>query len=450
MSKSSKEFYPDLSPAAKTKYVDARAERITRYRWVIVALLFFAMTINYIDRQTFGLMKGELSEEFGWSEQDYANAIFWFQAAYAASYLVWGRVMDRIGVRWGLGLAFTIWQVAHIAHAGVSSLTGFILARAALGAGEGGGFPGGIKAVSEWFPKKERAFATGIFNAGTNIGAIVTPLVIPAIVLAWGWQAAFIATGVGGLVWLPIWFLLYRRPQDSSRVSAAELEHITQDPEEPEEKVDWRLILRRRETWAYALGKFLTDPIWWMFLFWLPDFLGKQHGLDLKSFGPPLIAIYLISDVGSVSGGWLSGKFMNLGWSINRSRKTTMFLCGLLALPMVFAGQLSSLWLAVAIIGIATAAHQGFSANLYTLPSDVFPRGAVGTVVGLGGMLGGIGGMLMAKYAGYILDRVGNYTPIFIVCAFAYLIALAVIHVLMPRMDRIIFEPTAPAAPAAS
>lgn len=437
------EPFPELSTTDKKKYVDAATERITRYRWVIVALLFTAMVINYIDRQTLGLMKADLSEEFSWSEQDYADAIFWFQAAYAASYLVWGRIMDRIGVRWGLGIAFGIWQIAHIAHAGMRSLTGFIIARAALGVGEGGGFPGSIKAVAEWFPKKERAFATGLFNAGTNIGAIVTPLVVPAIVLAWGWQAAFIVTGIGGLVWLPIWFLLYRRPQESKRVSAAELEHITQDPEEPEEKVDWRLILRRRETWAFAIGKFLTDPIWWMFLFWLPDFLGKQHGLDLKTFGPPLIVIYLISDVGSVSGGWLSGTFMNRGWSINRSRKTTMFLCGLLALPMVFAGQLSNLWVAVAIIGIATAAHQGFSANLYTLPSDVFPRGAVGTVVGLGGMLGGIGGMLMAKYAGYILDRVGNYTPIFMVCAFAYLIALAVIHILMPRMDRITLEPTA-------
>lgn len=437
------EPFPELSATDKKKYVDAATERITRYRWVIVALLFTAMVINYIDRQTLGLMKADLSEEFSWSEQDYADAIFWFQAAYAASYLVWGRIMDRIGVRWGLGIAFGIWQIAHIAHAGMRSLTGFIIARAALGVGEGGGFPGSIKAVAEWFPKKERAFATGLFNAGTNIGAIVTPLVVPAIVLAWGWQAAFIVTGIGGLVWLPIWFLLYRRPQESKRVSAAELEHITQDPEEPEEKVDWRLILRRRETWAFAIGKFLTDPIWWMFLFWLPDFLGKQHGLDLKTFGPPLIVIYLISDVGSVSGGWLSGKFMNRGWSINRSRKTTMFLCGLLALPMVFAGQLSNLWVAVAIIGIATAAHQGFSANLYTLPSDVFPRGAVGTVVGLGGMLGGIGGMLMAKYAGYVLDRVGNYTPIFMVCAFAYLIALAVIHLLMPRMDRITLEPTA-------
>ncbi|VTR77712.1 MFS transporter [Cellulomonas hominis] len=426
-----------MSTKAGETLVSTATARMTKYRWVIVALLFTAMTINYIDRQTLGLLKADLSEEQGWSERDYANAIFWFQAAYAASYLVWGRVIDRIGARWGLGIAFAIWQVAHLLHAGMRSLTGFIFARVLLGIGEGGGFPGSIKAVTEWFPKKERAFATGLFNAGTNVGAIATPLIVPAIVLTWGWQAAFIVTGIGGLLWLPIWFLVYKRPQDHPRVSEAELAHITQDPEEPAEKVDWRAIVRLRETWAFALGKFLTDPIWWMFLFWLPDFLGKQYGLDLKTFGPPLVVIYLLSDVGSVGGGWLSGRFMQRGWSINRARKTTLLICALLALPVAFAGQASSLWLAVGIIGLATAAHQGFSANLYTLPSDVLPRGAVGTVVGLGGMLGGIGGMLMAQYAGYILDRVGNYTPIFLVCSVAYLLALGVIHLLMPRMTRV-------------
>lgn len=414
--------------------VEAVAERISKYRWVVVALLFAAMTINYVDRQAFGLLKADLSEEFGWSEQDYANAVFWFQAAYAASYVVWGRFIDRVGARWGLGLAFLIWQLAHIAHAGMRGLTGFIFARAALGIGEGGGFPGSIKAVTEWFPKKERALATGIFNAGTNIGAILTPLIVPAVVLTWGWQAAFIVTGVGGLLWLPIWFLVYRKPQEHRRVSAAELEHITQDPVEHVEKVGWRAIIGRRETWAFAGAKFLTDPIWWMFLFWLPDFLGKQYGLDLKSFGPPLIVIYLISDLGSVSGGWLSSRLMGAGWSINRARKTTMLVCGLLAVPVAFVGQASNLWLAVAVIGCATAAHQGFSANLYTLPSDVFPPKAVGSVIGLGGMLGGIGGMLMAQYAGYVLERVGNYTPIFLVCGCAYLVALALVHLLMPRM----------------
>lgn len=409
--------------------------KVGKYRWVIVALLFTAMVINYVDRQTIGLLKGDLSAEFGWSETDYADLVLWFQASYAVAYLIFGRVIDRIGARWGFGLAFLIWQIAHIAHAGARGLTGFIFARVALGVGEGGAFPGGIKAVAEWFPKKERAFATGIFNAGTNIGAIVTPLVIPAITLAWGWQMAFIVTGLAGLIWLPIWLLVYRRPQEHKRVSAAELAHIESDPPDPVQKIAWTRLLTVRETWAYALGKFLIDPIWWMFLFWLPDFLGKRHGLDLKTFGPPLIAIYLLSDVGSVGGGWLSSRFMKLGWSINRARKMTMLICALCAVPVAFAAGVDNLWVAVLIIGLATAAHQGFSANLYTLPSDVFPRAAVGSVVGIGGMVGAIGGMAMAKYAGYVLDQIGSYTPIFIVAGSAYLIALLAVHLLAPKME---------------
>jgi MFS transporter, ACS family, hexuronate transporter len=423
-----------MSTTTRPDFAEAGA-KVGNFRWVIVALLFTAMVINYVDRQTIGLLKGELSQEFGWSENDYADLVFWFQASYAVAYLAFGRIVDRIGARWGFGIAFLIWQVAHIAHAGARGLTGFIFARVALGVGEGGGFPGGIKAVAEWFPKKERAFATGIFNAGTNIGAIVTPLVIPAITLAWGWQMAFIVTGLVGLVWLPIWLIVYRRPREHSKVIAAELAHIESDPPDPVEKIAWRRLLTVKETWAYAIGKFLIDPIWWMFLFWLPDFLGKRHGLDLKTFGPPLIAIYLLSDVGSVGGGWLSSRFMKMGWSINAARKTTMLICALCAVPVAFAAFASNLWVAVLIIGLATAAHQGFSANLYTLPSDVFPRAAVGSVVGIGGMVGAIGGMAMAKYAGYVLDQIGTYTPIFVVAGSAYLLALLVVHLLSPRME---------------
>jgi ACS family hexuronate transporter-like MFS transporter len=343
--------------------------------------------------------------------------------------------MDNIGARWGFGVAFLIWQIAHIAHAGARSLNGFIFARVALGVGEAGGFPAGIKAVAEWFPKKERALATGIFNAGTNIGAIVTPLVVPTVVLAFGWQTAFVITGLAGLIWLPLWLLIYRRPREQPRVGAAELAHIEQDAAEPANKIGWLELLTQRETWAFALGKFLIDPIWWMFLFWLPDFLGKRYGLDLKSFGPPLIAIYLLSDLGSVGGGWLSSRLMKRGWTINKARKTTMLICALLAVPVVFAANVDSLWLAVLIIGVATAAHQGFSANLYTLPSDVFPRGAVGSVVGIGGMLGAFGGMLFSMYIGGVLERIGTYTPIFIVAGCGYLLALLVVHLLSPRME---------------
>ncbi|HYE42736.1 MAG TPA: MFS transporter [Caulobacteraceae bacterium] len=414
---------------------DFPTERASRYRWLVVSLLFMAMVINYVDRQTIGVLKPTLSAEFGWSETDYADLVFWFQASYAVAYLAFGRIIDKIGARWGFGLAFAIWQVAHLAHAGARGLTGFIFARVALGIGEGGGFPGGIKAVAEWFPKKERALATGIFNAGTNIGAIVTPLVVPAITLAYGWEMAFIVTGVAGLIWLPIWLLVYRRPREHKKVNAAELAHIEQDPADAVEKVPWVKLLTVKETWAYALGKFLIDPIWWMFLFWLPDFLGKRYGLDLKTFGPPLIAIYLLSDVGSVGGGFLSSRFMKMGFSLNRARKTAMLICALCAVPVAFAAFADNVWIAVLIIGLATAAHQGFSANLYTLPSDVFPRGAVGSVVGIGGMLGAIGGMAMAKYAGWVLEQIGTYTPIFIVAGSAYLIALLVVHLLVPRYD---------------
>jgi ACS family hexuronate transporter-like MFS transporter len=416
------------------------ASAVGRFRWVILSLMFAAMVINYVDRQTIGLLKGDLAKEFGWSEQNYADIVFWFQAAYAVSYLAFGRIVDRIGARWGFGVAFFIWQLAHLLHAGARSLNGFIAARLLLGVGEGGGFPSCVKAVAQWFPKKERALATGLFNAGTNIGAIVTPLIIPAITLAWGWRGAFIVTGLAGFIWLPIWFLVYRSPEKHPRVRPAELAHIQSDPPDTVTRVGWGQVLSRRETWAYAAGKFLIDPIWWMFLFWLPDFLGKRHGLDLTSFGPPLVAIYLLSDIGSVAGGWLSSRFIKIGWSINRARKTTLLICALCAVPVAFAANIDSLWLAVAVIGLATAAHQAFSANLYTLPGDVFPRSAVGTVLGVGGMLGAIGGMAMSKYAGWVLDKIGTYTPIFVVAASAYLIALLVIHILMPRMTLVTFE----------
>jgi ACS family hexuronate transporter-like MFS transporter len=413
---------------------------VGRYRWVIVTLMFAAMVINYIDRQTIGLLKGDLTKEFGWTETSYADIVFWFQASYAVSYLVFGRVLDRIGARWGFGIAFFIWQLAHLLHAGARSINGFIAARLLLGVGEGGGLPSGVKAVAMWFPKKERAFATGLFNAGTNIGALVTPMIIPAVTLAWGWRGAFIVTGLAGFVWLPIWFLVYRTPDKHPRVSPQELAYIRSDPPDAVTKVSWGDILRKRETWAYALGKFMIDPIWWMFLFWLPDFLGKRHGLDLTSFGPPLVAIYLLSDFGSVAGGWLSSRFMKMGWSINRARKVTMLICALCAVPVASAALVDNLWAAVAILGLATAAHQGFSANLYTLPGDVFPRSAVGSVVGVGGMVGAIGGMAMAKYAGWVLDKIGTYTPIFVVAASAYLIALLIIHLLMPRMTVVTFD----------
>lgn len=431
-----------MSDAASAAPIKVTAPPPGKYRWVIVWLLFAAMVINYVDRQAIGVLKPTLMEEFGWTETNYADIIFWFQASYAVSYLLWGRIVDKIGARWGFGLAFIIWQIAFIAHAGIRGMGGAIAARMALGIGEGGGFPAGIKAVTEWFPKKERAFAVGIFNAGTNIGAILTPLLIPLIATVWfgtrenpAWEMAIIILGIAGLIWAPIWFLLYRRPREHAKVTPAELAWIEQDAPDPAQKVGWLKLLTVKETWGYAIGKFLIDPIWWFFLFWLPGFLGAQYDLDLLSFGPPLIAIYLLSDVGSVGGGWLSGQFLKRGMSLGAARKLTMLICALAVVPVAFAGMASNVWLAVLIIGVATAAHQGFSANLYAMPGDVFPRSAVGSVVGIGGMIGGFGGMAMAKYAGYVLDQIGSYTPIFIVAASAYLLALLAVHLLSPKYE---------------
>jgi ACS family hexuronate transporter-like MFS transporter len=406
---------------------------------VICALLVAATSINYVDRQIIGVLKPTLQLEFGWTESSYGDVVFWFQAAYALGYLGFGRVIDRIGARLGYAAVVALWTAAHIAHALVSSLTGFIVARFALGLGESGNFPAGLKAIAEWFPKQERALATGLFVAGTNVGAIITPLIVPFVTYRWGWRAAFIVTGSFSVIWLVLWLKIYRRPQEHSRVSAGELAFINGDssanPDAPRavNNMTWRVLLLVPETWAYALARFLIDPIWWMFLFWLPDFFAKRYNLDLEHFGPPLVVVYLVSDVGSISGGWLSSRLIRLGYSVNRARKLTMLLASMLVTPVMFAMHADNLWLAVAILGAATAGHQAFSATLYTFPSDVFPRGAVGTVVGIGGTAGAIGGMLMAKYAGWVLGGVGSYTPIFVVAGTVYILALIVVHALSPR-----------------
>ena len=408
--------------------------RIGRFRWVICGLIFAATVINYIDRQMIGVLKPTLQREFGWTEITYGDIVFWFQAAYAVGFVVFGRLMDKIGARAGYTAAMAIWTVAHIAHAAVRSAAAFMGVRFVLGIGESGNFPAGLKAVADWFPKRERALAIGIFNAGTNIGAILTPILVPAIALTMGWRMAFVLTGIFSVAWLPLWWSFYRRPEQHPRVGPAELAHIEGDRDVPAPATPWRRLLGLRETWAWAIGKFLIDPIWWMFLFWLPDFLARRHGLDLKSFGPPLIVVYLMSDAGSIAGGWLSSHLMRRGASVNKARKLAMLVCAICVLPVVYASVVSDLWLAVLIIGVATAAHQGFSANLYALPSDVFPRHAVGSVVGIGGAVGAIGGMAMAKYAGWVLESLGTYTPIFIVAASAYLLALLAIHLLSPRL----------------
>jgi ACS family hexuronate transporter-like MFS transporter len=417
--------------------VIAAAARVGRYRWVICGLLFAATAINYVDRQMIGLLKPTISAELGWNETTYADIVFWFQAAYSIGYLTFGKLVDVVGARIGYSIAFVIWTAGHTLCGFVGNAFQFSLARALLGLGESGNFPSGIKATTEWFPARERALATGIFNAGANVGAIVAPLLIPLLTALYGWRMAFVVTGAGSLLWLVAWIVMYRRPREAKQLSAAELAYIESDPADPSEKIGWLRLLRYRETWAFALGKFLTDPIWWLFLFWTPDFLGKTYHLDLLSFGPPLVAIYLISDFGSIAGGFASSRMMRAGLSANVARKTTMLICAFLVMPIFLIQYVGNLWGAVAILGLATAAHQAFSANIYTIPSDMFPRGAVGSVIGIGGTIGGIGGMMMAKFVGYILQTTGSYTPIFAVAGSVYVIAVLVIHLLSPRLARV-------------
>jgi ACS family hexuronate transporter-like MFS transporter len=306
-------------------------------------------------------------------------------------------------------------------------------ARIPMGLGESGAFPAAITATTEWFPKKERALAIGIFNAGSNVGAIIAPFLVPAITLLWGWQMAFILTGLLTVIWLAVWLIWYRRPREYAGISAGELAWIESDPQEPQRPVAWSTLLKTRQTWAYILGRFLIDPVWWTFLFWLPDFFAKRYGVNLKGFGPPLVAIYIMADVGSVLGGWRSSALLKRGVELGRARKIAMLTCAVFALPVAFAQYMPNMWLAVAIIALACACHQGFSANLFALPSDLFPRWASGSILGLGGLSGAIGGMLLAKYASIVLQTIGSYTPIFIFASVAYFFALLAVHLVVPR-----------------
>ncbi len=432
---------------------DGQTGKPSRYRWMICGLLLAAIAINYTHRQMIGILKDPLSAEMGWTEQGYANIVFWFQAAYALGYVAWGRILDKIGARIGYTLAFVLWTLAHTLTGAVTTSLQFTLSRVALGLGESGSFPSSLKAVTEWFPQRERALAAGIFNAGSNIGAIIAPLLVPMIALGavslnfghegitlpglgWGWRGAFYLTGAVSLIWAVVWWIVYRRPSEHPKVNAAEMALIHSDQADTVEKVSWFKLLLIKETWAFALAKFLTDPIWWLWLFWLPDFFQKTYGLDLKTFGPPVVAVYLLSDVGSVAGGWMSSFLIKRGLSVNVARKATLFLFARMAMPVLLAQNVTNLWVAVLIIGIAAAAHQAFSANVLTLPSDLVPKAAVGSVIGIGGMAGAIGGMFFSKFVGYILDKTHNYSAIFIIAAFAYLVAFVAIHLLSPHLKR--------------
>jgi len=406
-------------------------------RWIVCALLFAAVVLSYVDRQVLSVLKPTLQKEYGWSEVGYGDIVFWFQATYGIGYIAFGRFVDRFGARLGYTVAVSLWTIGHMAHALVTSVLGFTLVRIPLALGEAGTFPSALAATADWFPRRERAFAIGLFNAGSNIGAIVAPLIVPVITLRFGWRAAFIATGMLTIVWLIAWLAFYRCPTEHKMVSDVERAYILsdRDPIETHAPARWQDLIRRRESWAYILGRFMIDPVWWTFLFWLPDLLARRYGVDLKGYGPPLVAVYVLADIGSILGGFGSSLRLRRGASLNAARKGTMLVCALVVVPVAFAMYASNLWVAVALIGLACAGHQGFSANLYALPSDIFPRWAQGTVVGFGGAAGALGGMIMAQYAGWILETVGSYTPILAVAACAYLAALAAVQLLTPRYE---------------
>lgn len=409
-------------------------------RWYICGLLFLATTINYIDRQVLGLLKPVLERELGWSEADYGLIVFAFQTAYAFALPFAGRLIDWLGTRIGYSIAVVLWSFAAMSHALARNALQFSLARFALGLGEAANFPAAIKTTADWFPPRERALATGIFNSGSNIGAVVAPLMVPWIAAVWGWREAFVVTGALGFAWVILWMWLYRQPREHPLMTAEELAVIEsgRDQEEGTEKISYRKLLAQRPAWAFLIGKFLTDPIWWFYLYWLPGYLYSQYGVDLTQLGPPLITVYLMADVGSIGGGWLSSHLLSRGWTVNRSRKTALLVCAVAVTAAIFADRTGgNLWLTVGLVSIAVSAHQGWSANLFTLVSDMYPRRWVGSVVGLGGMAGAVGGMLVAPAVGYWLDFSGKaYGPLFLVAGSMYLVALLIIHLLVPSVDR--------------
>ena len=406
-----------------------------KFRWVICAVLFIGISKNYMDRQVLGVLKATLQHDLGWNEIDYSNLVFAFQAAYAVGMLMVGRFIDRVGTRIGYGVAMLFWSVASMAHALCGSLLSFGIARSALGFGEAGAFPASIKTVTEWFPQKERALATGIFNAGTNVGAIATPLIVPWITIYMGWRWAFVITGAIGFFWFLLWMAIYRKPEEHPRCSAMELEYIRSDGEKSTARVPWIRLLGYRQTWAFLLTKFLTDPIWWFYLFWVPGFLQEQHGLKLAQIGLPVVVIYLISDAGSVAGGWMSSKLIARGHTANFGRKAAMLICAVCVVPIIYAYRAQGLWSTTLLIGLAAAAHQGFSANLFTTASDLFPSHAVASVAGIGGMAGAVGGMLIATIVGHVLQATGSYFVPFLMAGTAYLVALGVMHMIVPRLQ---------------
>ena len=419
-----------------------------KYRWRVCALLFVATTINYIDRQVLGLLKGDLSQEFHWSETDYSNLVMVFSAAYSVGLLFFGALVDKIGSKLGYSASIVVWSISAMAHGLVRTTLGFGIVRSVLGISEAGNFPAAIKATAEWFPKKERAFATGIFNSGSNIAAVVGPLMVYWLARNHGWRSAFVWTGAIGFIWLILWWIYYEIPSKHKKLSKAEYDHIHSDQEVEEEKpkrVKWSKLIRIRQTWAFIFGKLLTDPVWWFFLFWLPGYLESIFHIDMKSdLGLPIIIIYSVTSLGSVGGGWLSSHLIKRGWPVFKARKVSMLIFALCVVPIVLIQYSTSLWIAITLISLATAAHQAWSATIFTTASDMFPKRAVSSVVGIGGMAGSIGGTLFPIVIGTMLDHyklLGNigigYNILFSICAVAYLLAWLIMHLFAPKMEQV-------------
>ena len=424
-----------------------------RFRWAICALLFSVITINYVDRQILSLLKPTIEQDLGWSEVDYGNIVTAFQVSYGLGLLVVGRWLDRVGTRRGIAIAIALWSLAAMFHAAARTVLAFIVARAALGLAESAGYPGAVKSVAEWFPRRERALGVGILNAGANVGLVMTPIIGIAVAAAYGWQAAFLVIGLLGFVVLAFWLWLFRHPREHPKITQEELAYIEQDGGDAEgEPLGWKQAIGQRQAWYFICGKFFTDPVWYLFLFWLPDFFSRTQGLNLfptgdsgllATIGPALIGVYLLADVGSIAGGWMSGHFIKRGWSVNRARKMTLFAAALCALPLVSVASINNAGLVVLLIGLGTAGHQAFSSNLFAMISDLYPRRAVATIAGMGGLAGAIGGILIAQATGWTLELTGSYVPIVLYAGLAYLIAFTVIHLLVPRME------SAPLTPAA-
>ena len=427
----------------------APVQKSTNYRWVVCALLFFATTINYIDRQILALIKGILDDQLHWTNEQYGMTTSFFSAAYAISLLGFGWFVDRFGTKIGYAVSIAAWSVAALGHAFVGSISGFYVARVALGLGEGGNFPSAIKAVALWFPKRERATATAIFNSGTNVGAIIAPIVVPPIALGLGWHWAFIFAGLAGFLWLFLWFPFYNVPEKIKAANAAEIDHIMSDRDDVSrdgEKVSWLSLLGYRQTWSFVIAKGLTDPVWWFFLTWLPDFFKQTKHLDIKASALYVAVIYGLATVLSILAGYVVGALVKAGWSVTRARKTGMFIFACCALPILLVKSVGA-WPAVLIIGFACAAHQAWSANLFTTASDMFPKRAVASVVGLGGMVGAGMNVAFPIITGIILDRFkaqdnisGGYAAVFAICAGAYLVAFVIQHLLAPKFEMVTLD----------